>query len=335
MADRRAAFSCALLSVLLLPSFTFGPLRFGSGDDKTTPHVISRAAEGHSDADASGTATPRATASSVSEASSTEATAPGPPAHLLEHNQMVVFYGSPIAAGLGILGAFEVEEAAQRVRDHAGTFDAINGDRGVVPAFDLIYGIAMDEPTENGLFVSYLPDWEVQRYLDMAERYDLQLILDLQIGRANIIDEVRNIERFLVNPRVHVAIDPEYAVGPDGFPIFTPGRISGHQINEVQRYLADLVLRENLPPKLLVIHQYMDETITEGEATEKLGEVDVVLNMDAYGPVIDKLDKYVEYAHRPYAHRDSFNIFLQLDERVLTERELLSLAPQPDVVFYQ
>ena len=330
MADRRAAFSCALLSVLLLPSFTFGPLRFGSGDDGAPPHVISRAAEGDSERAAT-VATATATATPVSEASSAEAPQP----HLLEHNQMVVFYGSPISADLGILGEFDVEEAAQRVRDHAGTFDAINGDRGVVPAFDLIYGIAMDEPTDNGLFVSYLPEWDVQRYLDMAERYDLQLILDLQIGRGNIIDEVRKIERFLLNPRVHVAIDPEYAVGPDGFPIFTPGRISGHQINEVQHYLADLALRENLPPKLLVIHQYMDETIIEGEATEKLSEVDVVLNMDAYGPLIDKLDKYVDYAHRPYAHRDSFNIFLQLDERVLTEHELLSLAPQPDVVFYQ
>jgi hypothetical protein len=248
---------------------------------------------------------------------------------------MVVFYGTPLAEGLGILGVFEPEEAAARVREQASVFDDINGERGVLPAFDLIYSMAMDIPTPNGLYLRYLGDWLVERYLAVAEEHDLQLILDLQIGRGDILQEVHKIERFLLHPRVHVAIDPEYAVGPDGVPVATPGRISGHDINAVQAYIGDLVAREALPPKLVVLHQYIDETVTDGEATIDVPNVDLVLNMDGWGDEQEKRDKYWAYAGLPYAERRSFNIFLRQDHRVLSEAEALQLAPSPDVIFYQ
>jgi hypothetical protein len=260
---------------------------------------------------------------------------PPPPRSVLEESQMVVFYGTPIASGLGILGMFEPEDAARRVRDQAGIFNELNGDRSAVGAMDLIYAMVRDEPTSNGLFLSYLPDATVDRYLRNAEEYDLQLILDLQVGRGDVVAEVRKIERFLAHPRVHVAVDPEYAVGPDGYPIHTPGRMSGQQINDIQDYLADLVQRHGLPPKMFVIHQYIDDTIVDGHLTRATDGVDLVLNMDAFGAVHDKVKKYRGYADLPYAQRDSFNIFLHHDERVLSEQEVLELQPEPDVVFYQ
>jgi hypothetical protein len=195
--------------------------------------------------------------------------------------------------------------------------------------------MAMDHPTDNGLYLRYLDDWSVQRYLNVAKEHDVELILDLQIGRGNIAEEVRKIERFLLDPRVHVAIDPEYAVGPYGAPIVTPGRISGHEINEVQDYLQALTEQHGLPPKLLIIHQYIDDTVTEGEATRIVPSVDLVLNMDAFGPIDAKREKYHYFAAQPYAQHKSYNIFLKQDERVLSESEVLQLTPQPDMVFYQ
>lgn len=278
---------------------------------------------------------PTATAAASAAPSPAAPVAIAQAGHLLDENQMVVYYGSPLAAGLGILGTFEPEEAARRVQQQAQTYDDANGDRGAIGALDVIYALAQDEPTQNGLYVRYLEDDIVQRYIDLADQYDLQVILDLQIGRGDIAGEVRKIERFLRHPRVHVAIDPEYAVGPWGEPIVTPGYMSGHDINAVQEYVAALVETHSLPPKMVVIHQYMDETITEGEVTRLTPQVHLVLNMDAFGEDKAKRKKYRAFASRPYAQKDSFNIFLKQDERVLSEEEVLDLKPEPDVVFYQ
>lgn len=279
-------------------------------------------------------AAPPEEAPAVEEAPATPEPAPAPHS-LFDNAQIVTFYGTPLAAGMGVLGTFPPDEMAQRLKGQAQIYDDLNGDRSVVGAMDLIYGVVQSEPTNNGLYVSYLDDARVEEYIRLAEQYDLQLILDLQIGRSTVADEIQKIERFLLNPRVHVAIDPEYAVGPNGYPIHTPGVISGHDINGAQLYLSELTAAHNLPPKMLVIHQFMDGTIIEGDVTAELPNVDLVLNMDAFGPYADKVDKYRHYASRPYAHHRSFNIFLKQDEPVGTEQDVLALDPMPDMVMYQ
>jgi hypothetical protein len=254
---------------------------------------------------------------------------------LFERNQIIAYYGTPLAPGLGVLGLYSPEEGALRLRDHAAIYDSLNGDRGTVAALDLIYAMAQAEPTKNGLYLSYMKDDVVNHYIALADQHDLQLILDLHIGRGNVAEEVRKVERFLLHPRVHVAIDPEYAVGPEGLPIQTPGRISGHDINQAQEYLGALVTQHNLPPKMFLIHQFMDHTIVEGEATVSVPNVDLVLNMDAFGAHGDKVKKYRHFASRPYAERLSFNVFLKQDEPVSTEQDVLQLDPAPDMVIYQ
>ncbi len=298
---------------------------------EATPHASASPA---SVASPSPTAARRSPSASVSPTpSATATTAPEP---LLKRNQMIVFYGSPISAGLGILGTFAPEDAAARVKAEADIYDSINGaGRGAFGAMDLIYSQVQSEPTENGLYLRYLSDETVQTYLSLAEKYDLQLILDLQIGRGDVVDEVRKTKRFLKNPRVHIAIDPEYAVGPQGIPLETPGQINADDLNRLQDYLTGLIAREQLPPKMVIIHQYLEETVVDGAATKTVPNVDLVLNMDAFGAAQEKNTKYQLFAARPYATRSAFNIFFKLDEHVLSEEEAVHLNPSPDAIFYQ
>jgi hypothetical protein len=261
---------------------------------------------------------------------------PPAPKSVLDGNQVVVFYGTPLSSGMGILGMFSPDEASARVRQEAGYYDQLNGDgRGAVPAMDLIYSMVQAEPTGNGLFLRYLNDHQVHDYLDVAERDDVQLILDLQIGRGDVLDEVRKIEPYLKNPRVHVAIDPEYAVGSAGVPISTPGRISGAQINDVQAYLADLSRENNIPPKMLIVHQYLEDTIENGGDVRFEPGVDLIINMDGIGQARDKVEKYEHFAARSYAEHKGFNVFLNHDDPPMSERDVLELQPFPDMVFYQ
>lgn len=259
---------------------------------------------------------------------------PRPPS-LFHNAQIIAFYGSPISGQLGVLGRFPPDQLVTWLLGEAGIYDSLNGDRGVVPALDLIYSQAQSDPTANGLYLRYLDDATVRSYIALAEQHNLQLILDLQIGRGDILGEVQKIEPYLENPRVHLAIDPEYAVGPDGTPIETPGVITGDQINAVQAYLEGIVQAHNLPPKLFVIHQFMDQTVVDGDATQRFPDVDLVLNMDAYGDAQGKADKYHLFATRPYAEHHSFNVFLQHDAPVATEADVMRLTPQPDMVEYQ
>jgi hypothetical protein len=257
------------------------------------------------------------------------------PSSLFDHSQLIVYYGTPLAPGLGELGMYPPQEMAERLKNHTRLYDDLNGDRKAVATMDLIYGVVQAEPTGNGLYVSYLSDERVNEYIRLAEEHDMQLILDLQIGRSTVAAEVEKIERFLLHPRVHVAIDPEYAVGPNGYPIHTPGVISGHDINGAQLYLQELTEKHNLPPKMLVVHQFMDGTIIEGEVYANLPNVDLVLNMDAFGDYPEKVKKYKHYMARPYAERRSFNIFLKQDRPVGSEQDVLALDPMPDMVMYQ
>jgi hypothetical protein len=258
---------------------------------------------------------------------------PSPP--VLRDNQIIVYYGTPLADGLGILGTMPPAEAAAEVAERARLYDSLNGDIGAIGALDVIYSLAQAEPTSNGMYIRHLEDHYVDEYLRVAEEHDLQVFLDLQIGRRQILEEVRGIEKFLLNPRVHVAIDPEYAVGPEGVPIATPGRITGDQINDVQAYLRELVATHGLPGKVLVLHQYMEDTVIDAERVETVPEVDFVLNMDGLGDVGDKKEKYEHFSSKPHSKNDAFNIFLLHDHRVLSEDEILGLSPVPRIVFYQ
>jgi hypothetical protein len=263
-------------------------------------------------------------------------TPPPPPTSVLEGNQVIVFYGTPLSSGMGILGMFSPDEASARVKQEAGYYDELNGDdRGAVAAMDVIYSMVQAEPTGNGLFLRYLNDREVHDYLDVAERDDVQLILDLQIGRGDVLDEVKKIEPYLKNPRVHVAIDPEYAVGSSGVPLFTPGRITGAQINDVQAYLARLSHDNNLPPKMLIVHQYLEDTIENGADVRFEPGVDLIINMDGIGQARDKVEKYQHFAERSYAEHKGFNVFLNHDDPPMSEQDVLRLRPFPDMVFYQ
>lgn len=259
--------------------------------------------------------------------------APSP--SLLARQQLVVLYGLPGNPDLGVLGASSPKDAAKAALQRAAEYDAINGDDGVKAMLDLVYAQAQAEPTENGLYLRYLADDVVRQYMRLAQRYDLQLMLDLQIGRGDPLDEVKKIERYLRDPRVHIAIDPEYAVGPDGTPLGSPGAISGDQLNAIQDYVSGLVAKYNLPPKIIVIHQFMEETVTRGDKIRSREHVDLVFNMDAFGALDEKARKYSMFSSRGYPARHGFNVFLSQDDRVMSAQEVEQLSPRPDVIFYQ
>ena len=58
----------------------------------------------------------------------------------------------------------------------------------------------------------------IRRYLRAARKHDALLLLDIQPGRTSFAAEVARLDRYLREPDVGLALDPEWHVGPEESP---------------------------------------------------------------------------------------------------------------------
>jgi hypothetical protein len=267
----------------------------------------------------------------LSQLSAGAATATSP----VEHNRIVTYYGSPRTPGMGILGQHDPEDAADLLDARAASFRALDPATPLLPALHLVYAVAQPEADRGDLSLRYVDDRTVRQFIDLARRRGFVLILDLQIGHSSALTEVQKIERYLKEPDVFVAIDPEFALGNQTKPGEAVGSIDASDINAVQQYLVNLSQASHLPTKMLNVHQFQQEMIANAEAIERRRDIDLVIDMDGYGPGDIKQVKYREYGAAAYAPFGGIKIFLEHDPNPLTERQLLALDPRPSLFVYQ
>ena len=260
----------------------------------------------------------------------------GPPAPpLLDRAQVIALYGHPGVPVMGELGKHAPEGAAREAVRTAEQYDRANGDHAVMPALQLITAVAQPFPMPDGTYLERLPDEQVQAYVEAARGAGALLILDVQIGWADPLAEVQRLEKFLVEPFVHLALDPEFATRGMGAPGKYIGTLDAPDVNRVQQYLARLVRDRGLPSKLLILHQFTPYMLINTHAYENLGEVERVIDMDGYGPPGPKLGGYAQYAVAPYAERPGIKLFYQWDKPLITPDDLQRLERPPAVVIYQ
>jgi hypothetical protein len=256
---------------------------------------------------------------------------------VFERAQVVALYGYPAVPTMGILGALSPEAAADEALRRASEFDALNGGRSVVAAFEPIVVVAQSSPGATGEYVGRMPENVLQSYVEVARTRDMLVILDLQIGWADPVAEVLRLEPLLRLPFVHLALDPEYMTRPKGeAPGQAIGTITADQVNAVQAQLDLIVQRYSLPPKILVVHQFREDMVQVPTGRfAAYPSVDVLIDMDGFGPASAKLSKYQLFALSSYAERAGLKLFLEWDSPLLAPADVLSLAEPPDLVIYQ
>ncbi|MEZ4502067.1 MAG: hypothetical protein R3C39_05545 [Dehalococcoidia bacterium] len=252
-------------------------------------------------------------------------------------NAMIVaFYGYPGFPQMGALGAYEPDEAAIAARRAAAEYDELNGLAPVVPALHLIAAVAHPTPQENGTYLSRLEPETIERYVEVARRHGILLFLDVQIGWADPLDEVRALAPYLAEPFVHLALDPEFATAGSGA---APGQVIGtlpaEDVNRVQDYLARFVREHELPPKVLVVHQFMEYMLENTDEYDAHPEVEITIDMDGFGGVEAKLSKYEAYALGSYSERPALKLFYEWDTPLLMPADILQLRHPPRMVIYQ
>lgn len=254
---------------------------------------------------------------------------------LFQNCQVISFYGYPGEPVMGILGTADPETVVQQLLAQAAEYDQVNGPRGVAPALELIYAVAQGSATDDGTYLYRMPDELVQQYLDVAEKHDLLVILDIQMGHSTVAAELPHVLPYLKNPRVHLALDPEFSMPNKEVPGTVIGSMDASQVNEAQHMVQKLIEEERLPNKILMVHQFWADMITNKAQLERVPGVDLVIDMDGFGGQESKTGNYDFFVRQEQAPHGGFKLFYDQDVDLLTPEQVSHLVPQPDVVIYQ
>jgi hypothetical protein len=252
---------------------------------------------------------------------------------LLPDQRIVAFYGAPQAHELGELGIGSPASAARRLERQAKPY--ARPGRPVLPAMELIAVVAAAHPEEDGRYNTRQDDSVIRRYLRAARRAKALLVLDIQPGRSDFLTEATRLEKWLREPDVGLALDPEWRMGPDEVPGKVIGSVEAREVNAVSAWLSRLVVRNRLPEKLFLIHQFTDDMVDDTRLQERAG-LAMVLNADGFGTRELKRVKYHAFTSSPrrFFHT-GFKLFYREDTDLMQPRHVLRLRPPPDVVIYE
>ncbi len=245
---------------------------------------------------------------------------------------MVGLYGSASSPALGALGQQTPEESAKRVADLADTWKSFG--RPVLGTFELIATTAQAAPGSDGQYRARSTEADIQRYLDVARANGLYLVLDIQPGRSDFLTETKVYEKFLREPNVGLALDPEWHVGPSSLPGVAIGSVTAAEVNEVSDYLAKIVAVNHLPQKLFVVHQFQVRMIPDRDLVVNRAGLATTFHMDGFGSQSQKLATW-SFTQAKAPFHNGFKLFLTQDTNLFTPAQISALSPRVDLVTYQ
>ncbi|TLS36147.1 hypothetical protein [Pseudalkalibacillus caeni] len=253
----------------------------------------------------------------------------------LKNNRIVAFYGHPQSTNMGILGEMEPDALMAKLKEQTQEYSNVDPTRPAIPMIELIATVAQRNPGGNGKYYHVTSEKDIQKYADLAKENNALLMLDVQLGQDTPLHQVKLLEKWLKLPYVHLAIDPEFHVTDGQTPGLDLGQVDGKEVQEAVEYVSDLVEENNLPPKIVVVHQFMDKMITNKKAIKPADNVQVVLNFDGHGPSASKMSLYGKFVRNESVQYGGFKVFYKKEKPVLTPEEILKLDPNPAIINYQ
>ena len=287
------------------------------------------------------------TSSATSTATSTmakrlwPAKAPYPlPGALLPYHRIIAYYGNFYSKGMGVLGQYPTAEMIQKLQAEVNKWNAADPATPAIPAIDYIAVTAQGSPGADGKYRFRMPDSQLDHAVELANQVHGIVVLDVQVGLSTVQTEVPLLDKYLSMPNVHLALDPEFDMPGSAKPGSIIGTMSASEINWAANHLAQLVRQNNLPPKVLIVHRFTDHMVTNTNSITPLPEVQVVMDMDGWGPPAKKIGTYTNFIKPFPVQFTGFKLFYKNDlktpsTRILTPGELLKLTPQPLFIQFQ
>ena len=259
---------------------------------------------------------------------------------ILPFYRVIAYYGNLYSTRMGILGELPKPQMFAKLKGELEAWRKADPSTPVMPALHYIVTTAQGSPGPSGKYRLRMPNKEIDKVMAMAEEINAIVFLDIQVGLSNLREEIPVIEKYLANPRVHLGIDPEFSMKGGEKPGTVIGNFSAADINFAAEYLANLVKKNNLPPKILVVHRFTQNMVKDYKQVVIRPEVQVVVDMDGWGAPARKINTYRQFVYREPIQFTGFKLFYKNDlkeppHRMLTPKELLSLKPVPMYIQYQ
>jgi hypothetical protein len=254
------------------------------------------------------------------------------PGSILPAKRIVAFYGNPLSTRMGILGEFETNEMLRKLDAEVAEWNKLDPAHPVQPALHLIAMVANPNPGPSGKYRTRMDSTLIEKVYGWAKSRNAILFVDLQVGQSTLQEELPWIEKFLVRPDVHLGIDPEFAMRRSGgIPGKRIGTYDAADINYAIRFLANLVEKHNLPPKVLVVHRFTQKGVTNYKDIKLDPRVQFVMQMDGFGAPWLKRDSYYSYIKKEPVQFAGWKQFTKAkNDNPATSREaILRLWPVP------
>jgi hypothetical protein len=259
---------------------------------------------------------------------------------LLPFNRIIAFYGNFYSKNMGILGQYPTDTVISKLNDVVAQWQVADPSTPVIPAIHYIAETAQRDAGPDGLHIFRMPKDQIQRAIDLANQIHGIAFLDLQIGKSTVTNEINIIKPFLIQPNVHLGLDPEFAMKNGKKPGKFIGTMDASEINQAISILSQIVIDNHLPPKILVIHRFTFDMVTNYKQIKPTPQVQVVMDMDGWGTPPHKTKTYHDVTYSQPVQFTGFKLFYKNDlqkpdMRMMTPAEVLKLRPIPSYIQYQ
>lgn len=264
------------------------------------------------------------------------------PGAILPFHRILAFYGNLYSKRMGVLGEYPKDEMIAKLKGEVKAWQAADTSIPIIPALHYVAVTAQGAPGKDGKFRARMPFHQIDTIINWANEIKGLAFVDIQVGLSTLQAEVPVLEKYLIMPNVHLAIDPEFAMlGKGGKrPGSVIGTYNADDINYVVDYLAALVKKNNIPPKILIVHRFTNPMVREFQRIKRVPQVQIVMDMDGWGDKTLKKSSYILYEKRDPVQFTGFKIFYKNDirsgaDQLYSPREVLSFQPKPIYIQYQ
>jgi hypothetical protein len=233
---------------------------------------------------------------------------------------------------MGLLGEYPPDEMLRRLDQEVAEWRRLDPKTPVQPALHLVAVVAQADPGRSRLYRARMDSGLIERVYGWAKSRNALMFVDVQVGLSTLQQELPALERFLKRPDVHLGIDPEFSMKDGRTP---PGKKIGSydaaDINYATEFLAGLVTKYQLPPKILVVHRFTQPGVTNYKQIKLDPRVQIVMHMDGFGEPWLKRDSFYRYIKEQPVQFVGWKQFTKKrnDNPPTPREEILKLFPVP------
>ncbi len=249
--------------------------------------------------------------------------------------RIVAYYGNVSAPSLGVLGQSPPPVMLAALAAETKRWEAADPSTPARCALEMIAVVVQGGAGPSGLYRGRTSAKVLDQVVALARGAGCLTILDVQVGWSNVAAELPYLQRWLEQPDVHLALDPEWDMPSGVLPGTQIGTMDAVDINAAIALLDRIAVEKKLGPKLLVVHRFRSFMVTNPTNIAPTENIRLVVNMDGFGAVSTKLNSYRVARRGIPTTLAGMKLFFKNDKPLMPPEQVVALKPAPVFINYQ